>query len=420
VTSRVAIDKVQFEEAEADTSSNPYWRPMNNLNSFLFSSILLAALTCLAKEPPAPRVVDLTAADGTKLKATYFSAGKPGPGVLLLHQCDHERKIWDGLAQQLAAAGINVLTFDLRGFGESGGEPHNPPKSPGPIEPPEEMQMWPGDIDVAYQYLKSQPGVKADALGLGGASCGVNNALQTAIRHPEVKSLVLLAGPAELKSRQFLRQASLPVFFSVADDDQYPSMVPFTEFLYVLTASPAKKFAHYQTGHHGAEIFSVHPDLPAAIVDWYITTLIKTPGRAPVSKDVVPIPSEVQTWNLLDQPGGAAKLTQALSESRQKDPKAPFASEEVIESFADEQFQAGEIKQALEIMKLDATAYPDSPQAHDVLAEVYLADGQKDLARQNTLKALELLPSDTVLPQELRDSIKAGAEQRLKQLDAGH
>jgi dienelactone hydrolase len=393
---------------------------VKNLNSFQFLSIILTALTCLAKEPPAPRVVDLTAADGTRLKASYFSAGKPGPGVLLLHQCDHERKIWDGLASQLAAAGINVLTFDLRGFGERGGEPHNPPKTPGPIESPEEMQKWPGDVDVAYQYLKSQPGVKAGALGLGGASCGVNNALQAAIRHPEVKSLVLLAGPAELKSREFLRKANQPVFFSVADDDQYPSMVPFTEFLYLLAANPAKKFARYQTGHHGAEIFSVHPDLPAAIVDWYVTTLIKTPGRAPVSKEVVPIPSEIQTWNLLDQPGGPAKLTQMLSESRRKDPKALFVSEEVIESFAAERFQAGEIKQALELVKLDATAYPDSPQAHDVLAEVYLADGQKDLARQNTLKALELLPSDTILPQELRDSIKAGAEQRLKQLDAAH
>ena len=337
-----------------------------------------------------------------------------------MHQCDHERKIWDGLAQQLASAGINVVTMDLRGFGESGGRPHNPLKDPGPIEPAEEMQMWPGDIDVAYQYLKSQPGVKPDLIGVGGGSCGVNNAIQTAIRHPEVKSLVLLAGPTDLKGRQFLRQSKLPMFFAVADDDQYPFMVQLTELFYTISASPAKKFAHYQTGHHAAEIFSVHPDLQTAIVDWYVTTLIKTPGRAPATANAPEIPAEIHTWDLLDQSGGPAKLALMLSESRQKDPKAPFVSEQVIESFAGERFQAGEIKEALEILKLDAAAYPDSPQSHDVLAEVYLADGQKDLARQNTLKALELLPSDTVLPQELRDSIKAGAEQRLKQLDAAH
>jgi len=183
---------------------------MKNFNSSLLFSILLAALTCAAKESPVPRVVDLTVADGTKLKASYFSAGNPGPGILLLHQCDHERRIWDGLAQQLAAAGFKVLTFDLRGFGESGGEPHE--KTP-PMGPTEQIQKWPGDIDAALHYLKSQPGVKADVIGVGGASCGVNNAIQTAMRHPEVKSLVLLAGPAELTSRQFLRRSNLPAFF---------------------------------------------------------------------------------------------------------------------------------------------------------------------------------------------------------------
>src|SRR5260370_41539824 len=85
---------------------------------FFFFLLTLAA----AKQPPAPRVVDLTAADGTVLKATYFAAGKRGPGVLLLHQCNRQRKVWDGLAGQLAAAGHNVHTLDYRGFGESRGD----------------------------------------------------------------------------------------------------------------------------------------------------------------------------------------------------------------------------------------------------------------------------------------------------------
>jgi predicted alpha/beta hydrolase len=70
--------------------------------------------------PPVVRVVDLKASDGTVLKATYFAAAKPGPGVLLLHQSNRTRDSWDGVAGQLAAAGINTLTLDMRGFGESG------------------------------------------------------------------------------------------------------------------------------------------------------------------------------------------------------------------------------------------------------------------------------------------------------------
>jgi len=93
--------------------------------SFALFCLLLLAFGIIAPASAAERVVDLTGSDGTKLKATFFSAGKPGPGVLLFHQCNRQRKVWDGLAQELAASGINVLTLDLRGFGESGGIPND-------------------------------------------------------------------------------------------------------------------------------------------------------------------------------------------------------------------------------------------------------------------------------------------------------
>ena len=84
-------------------------------------AVFLLTLAAIAQQQPAARVIDLKASDGTILKASYFAAAKSGPGVLLLHQCNRQRKVWDDVAGQLAAAGINVLTFDLRGFGESGG-----------------------------------------------------------------------------------------------------------------------------------------------------------------------------------------------------------------------------------------------------------------------------------------------------------
>src|SRR5258707_13278537 len=59
---------------------------------------------------PAARVVDLRASDGTLVKASYFGAAKPGPGVLLFHQINRTRKSWDAVAGRLAAAGIHTLT----------------------------------------------------------------------------------------------------------------------------------------------------------------------------------------------------------------------------------------------------------------------------------------------------------------------
>src|ERR1700676_5611668 len=141
---------------------------------------------------PAPRSVDLKASDGTLLKASYFAAAKPGPGVLLLHQVNRTRKAWDELAGQLAAAGIHTLTLDMRGFGESG----SPYTKLTDAERAKVRTMWPGDVDTAWQYLVSQPGVKRDVIGVGGAGrFGVLPSVEVARQHAaEVKSLVLLFG----------------------------------------------------------------------------------------------------------------------------------------------------------------------------------------------------------------------------------
>jgi predicted alpha/beta hydrolase len=86
---------------------------------FFFLSLTLSSVA-FAQNTSAPRVVDLQTPDGTLLKATFFAAAKRGPGVLLIHQVNRERTSWDGAAAQLATVGINTLTLDLRGFGESG------------------------------------------------------------------------------------------------------------------------------------------------------------------------------------------------------------------------------------------------------------------------------------------------------------
>lgn len=383
------------------------------LLAFFLTSL---AIRLAAQQPPAARVIDFKASDGVALKATYFAAAKPGPGVLLLHQCNRQRKVWDDLAGQLATAGINTLTLDMRGFGESGGTAHDK------LTPAETTrireQIWPGDIDLAFRYLVSQPGVTRDVIGVGGASCGVNNTIQTARRHPaEVKSVVLLSGNTDMAGRQFLRQASqLPELFAVADDDEFPPTAQVMEWLYGVSSNPGKKSVHYATGGHGADMFQVHPELRGIIVDWYVTTLIKTPGHAPVDPNPAPSFPSAAIFNQIEQPGGAAQVAQQLAEAREKTPKAQLFPEVIVNLIGYDHLQSGETKVAIEIMKLNVTAYPQSANAYDSLSDAYLADGQKDLARENAKKAIALLDSDTADSEARRKSVRDSAEQKLKQL----
>src|SRR5580704_19460967 len=106
-----------------------------------------AAMAQESRPLPLPRVVELKTSDGTPLKASFFAAAKPGPGVLLLHQINRDRKSWEPVAVQLAAAGVHTLTLDLRGFGESGTRLEKLTDA----ERSNYRLGWPGDVDAALE-----------------------------------------------------------------------------------------------------------------------------------------------------------------------------------------------------------------------------------------------------------------------------
>ena len=146
-----------------------------------------AALALAAPMAAESTDVDLNASDGVTLKATYSSPGRPGPGMLLIHQCNMDRTSWSGITAELVDAGIHVVALDLRGFGDSGGEGIS-----GGF--PTFLQKSAGDADMALGYLVSQSGVDRARVGVGGASCGGMILADLAAR-TAVKALMLLSSP---------------------------------------------------------------------------------------------------------------------------------------------------------------------------------------------------------------------------------
>src|ERR1700757_224159 len=309
--------------------------------SLLLIPVRLGSLVIIsaARTNNVERFVDFKTADGTILKGTYFAAAKPGPGLLLFHQSNRTRKSWEDVARQLAASGINVLTVDA-----------DPKKT--------RKQRWPGELDAAFEFLVSQSGVNRDVVGVGGAGVmGVEDSVETARRHSaEGKSLVLLSG--ETESLDFLRQASqIPELFVVADNDEYPPIVEAMELLYITASNPSRKFVHYSASHeapwlwyepfdigkvpakggHGTDMFKGHPELPGIIVDWFVTTLIKTPGHAPA--DAL---ASAAILNQLWTSEGVARVTQQLKEARRKDPEVQLFPEINVDIIGEDHVREGE------------------------------------------------------------------------------
>jgi dienelactone hydrolase len=425
---------------------------MNQLRTSLILTVLitftLTSATRAQQAQPTLQTVDLKSADGVLLKATYFPAGQPGPGILLFHQSNRTRASWNDVARQLAAAGINTLALDTRGYGESGGTRKEATQ-------PEKQQA---DLETAFRFLLAQPGVQPDVIGSAGTGwLGVDNSVQIARLHPKnIKSLVFMSGETLRPGIEFLHQApQFPELFVVADSDEYPPTVEAMLLLYARSSSPTRKLIHYSgehdapwlwyetsdpnkvpaTGSHGTDLFKTHPDLRGIVVEWFVTTLIKTPGHAPAD----PLAAAVIV-NQLEMPDGIALVTRQFTEARHTDPHAQLWPEVSLDIIGSDHMRQAEVERAagqtaasraerklgIEIFKLNLLAYPDSADARFNLADAYLQDGQEALARQLAEEALARIDShkaplsswsDT---EERRAEIRSGVEDTLKKLNAAH
>jgi dienelactone hydrolase len=389
---------------------------MRVLTALSAALILLLAGSRAAADSVTGTPATLAAPDGLKLAATYYSPGKPGPGVLLCHQCNKDRKSWNGLAEKLARAGFHVLTIDYRGFGESAGARHN--DFPAADRARLVTQVWPGDLDVAYKYLAAQPGVTG-VTGAGGASCGVNNSIQLSKRHPEIKSLVLLSGNTDKAGREHLRSnSSPPLMIAAADDDG--GVVQTMEVLDAYSGKPTNRFVEYKTGGHGTEMFAPHPELPDQIVAWYEATLLGKGKPASTDNRARRDSPRTRLVMMLDEPGGNAKAAETLTAARKKDPKSPILEAGFVNFVGYQAIQSGDTKAGVAIMKVNVDGHSTSANAWDSLGDAYLADGQRDEARAAAEKALRLLDSDpSVTTDERRTAIRDSAQQKLDQLKAG-
>jgi dienelactone hydrolase len=380
---------------------------------FCVTALILCAAASAAGQGSG-KTVDLQAADGTALKGTYFAAAKPGPGILLLHMCNSQRTAWNTLAPRLTAAGFHVMTLDLRGFGESGGARF---ASVTPEERQRLRDAMPGDIDAAYNYLITQPGVDRARMGAAGGSCGVNNAIQLARRHTEVKALVLLAGNTNTAGESFLQEnPGLPVLASASRDDG--NAVEIMRWVLGFSAYPGNRFLEYATGGHGTEMFAVHKDLEPAIVAWFDQHLVKQPVRTTTVAPGTSAPRgpAAQLAAELRAAGGGARLLEKLRAARQQGGSFRLPPEAVSNQIGYDLLQAGRTQDAIGVFLLNVEAFPTSANVYDSLSDGYVASGQRELAIQFAEKALQKLAGDPQLNEQGRALIRESAEAKLRDL----
>jgi pimeloyl-ACP methyl ester carboxylesterase len=160
--------------------------------------------------PPATagRAVSFTTEDGVTLGGHVFGSGQAG--VILAHMYPADQTSWYPTAQRLAQAGYLVLTFDFRGYGESGGS--------------KQIDLIDRDVTAAIAQIRKEG---AAAVVLAGASMGGTASLIAGDRAQSLSSIRLagiatLSAPVEfqgLSAAAAVPRIIVPLLFIAAEKD---------------------------------------------------------------------------------------------------------------------------------------------------------------------------------------------------------
>lgn len=217
--------------------------------------------------------VALMAKDGFKLKADYFAGQSHKPGVLMLHQCNAERSMYEQLGKKLAAQGIHALSLDFRMYGESVTE-HVNLETISATEPDrtkrralfnQHRKYWPADVIVALHYLQEKMASNA-AIGVIGASCGGGQAIQLATTKQVNALMFFSSGMDEETLSRYQTLSATPTFIIAAEGDTYT--FNSSQKLFAQSNHPQNRLINYKGEGHGHPLFKQDPSLADNMVAW--------------------------------------------------------------------------------------------------------------------------------------------------------
>lgn len=218
--------------------------------------------------------VVLETEEGFKLVTDYYQSVKSSNlAVLMLHQCNYNRSMYQGVGQELAQRGIHSLSLDFRGFGESTSEKVNSDyfETLSQEEQSEAWRdmtaFWPSDVQLAYDFLQEKTG-KDSKIAVIGASCGGSQAI-TLSEQNLVEAVAFFSSGQNDKNivRYTKRLSTKPTLIIAAEEDggTYTSAVK----LFKASSNQQSKFISYKGGDHGYPLLDKDAHLGTTIVNWF-------------------------------------------------------------------------------------------------------------------------------------------------------
>ncbi|MBI2846587.1 MAG: alpha/beta hydrolase [Chloroflexi bacterium] len=204
----------------------------------LILTLLLTGVACASGGNAKAQRVSFTTEDGITLKGRIFGMGNIG--IVLSHMYPKDQKSWFAFAQVLADNGYMALTFDFRGYGESGGK--------------KDIALIDRDVKAALDFIESWG---TEKVFLMGASMGGTASLKVAAKEKEeVAGIITISAPVEFMGLSALNDIPLvkePKLFIASRKDS-PAFQGARQ-LYDLSSEP-RHLMVFEGASHGTDIFS--------------------------------------------------------------------------------------------------------------------------------------------------------------------
>jgi esterase/lipase len=195
-------------------------------------------------EEPAPagvadEPVRFETSDGVTIVGhVYSTSGPKRKAVVLAHEFPRDQTAWTDFAKKLAETGIDALTLDFRGYGETGGE--------------KDISKIDLDLEAAARFIASRDYAQVFVFG---ASMGGTATLKVAARL-DLAGIVTISSPhmiMGLDASNDVANISEPKLFVAARDDAGGVYVQLID-TYMQLASDPKDSMIYEGSEHGTDI----------------------------------------------------------------------------------------------------------------------------------------------------------------------
>jgi tetratricopeptide (TPR) repeat protein len=288
---------------------------------------------------------------------------------------------------------------------------------------PNRATVW-EDCIAVLDYLRNngqQLNIDTGRIGIWTCSANCRTGIPLALRpgREYIRTLVAYYGASDSIGR--MRQDVPTLVVRAGLDAQGLNMAIEGFVQAALQLDVRLEMINYLEGMHAFDIFNNTPeskDIIKRTVDFLKKNLT---NPVPVARDWT-LTNRNFMWmmNTGQSKEAVAEFRKAVVHYRSDSTFHPFYNgvirEDVLNANAYWLLRNGKPAEALEAFKLMVETYPSSANAHDSLGDAYEAMGNKALAVAEAEKTLELLPNDRTINDQMKETIKKAAEEKIKRL----